>query len=605
MAVSAEWVSRAKADRSFLNYHRLWREIGSTDSQAAGALQVSLAWLGNVTLEPLARYVTVGCLAEGVNPSTYEAPYGQHAQELLDGSSALYQFSPNLAILMLDQTELLAERTPAGLERGVSLIQSFIASFEKHSRGMLLIHNLPVPTRSALHNLEQRDEHGEVRLTRRFNEALAALCQTSSRAFVIDLESRLAEFGKRAAIDVRMNHIGRLPFAIDFLPVLADEYLGYVKAARGLNRKCLVLDADNTLWGGIVGEDGIAGIALGPTAPGNAFVAFQRLLLAYYRRGVILALNSRNNPSDLFEVLDSHPHQVLTREHFAAVRVNWQSKSDNIAEIAKELNIGLDSMVFVDDDPVNRADVQRRHPDVLVVDLPRDPSGYPQSLLALNDWFALWLTEEDRRRGELYAAARRRNEAESSSGSGEDYLRNLGLHVTLAPIDDFGLARASQLCLRTNQFNATTRRYTEADIRRLRALPEWILVSATLRDRFGDSGMIGLCFVELISDIATIDTMLMSCRALGRGVEDALVRQALAIAASRGARRCRAEVRFTLKNAPVRPYYRDRGFTLESSEPDGERWVVDLSDLRIAVPDYLETDAQALAGVGDAHTIGS
>jgi FkbH-like protein len=593
--VSEEWLTRARADRTFLNYHRLWRELegGSGEEPHTGTPRIRVALLGNVTLEPLARYLTVACLAEGITPSIYLSPYGQHTRDILDPASALYAASPDLAILLLDRAELLPELSPAGLERGLSLMQSFIAAFEKNSRGTLLAHNLTVPTRTAASNLELRNASGEVRLTRRFNESLAEACSASPRAFVIDLESRLSEFGKRAALDDRMNHIGRLPFAVGFVPELTHEYLGYVKAARGRTRKCLVVDADNTLWGGVVGEVGREGIALGPTAPGSVYLAFQRLLLDYFRRGVILALNSRNNPDDLFDVLDNHPDQLLRREHFAAIRANWQTKSQNLAEIAAELNIGVDSMVFVDDDPVNRAEVRAVHPDVLVVELQKDPSSYPSALLALNDWCALGLTDEDMRRGELYASARLRKEAMAALGDADDYFHTLQMQVTLSDIDDFAVPRASQLCLRTNQFNATTRRHTAGDIERLRSAPDWILLSASLRDRFGDSGMVGLCFAHTSDDLAEIDTLLMSCRALGRGVEDALLVETLRRARRRGARRCRVTIRFTPKNAPVRDYFPQRGFTLVAADAEQAVWELELSDLRLAPPQYL---AVAVAG---------
>jgi FkbH-like protein len=598
--VSEDWRTRARADRTFVNYHRLWRELEGrpAEVQHNGAPRICVAFLGNVTLEPLTRYLTVACLAEGIAPSVYLSPYGQHARDILDPASALYASSPDLAILLLDRTELLPELSSAGLERGLSLMKSFIAAFEKNSRGTLLVHNLAVPTRTAASNLELRNRSGEVRSTRRFNESLAEVCAESSRCFVIDLESRLAEFGKRAALDDRMNHIGRLPFAIGFVPELADEYLGYVKAARGRSRKCLVVDADNTLWGGVVGEVGRDGLALGPTAPGSAYLAFQRLLLAYFRRGIILALNSRNNPDDLFDVLDNHPYQLLRRQHFAAIRVNWQTKSENLAEIAAELKIGVDSMVFVDDDPLNRAEVRAVHPDVLVVDLQKDPSSYPSALLTLNDWYALALTDEDLRRGELYASERLRKEAIAALGDADDYFHTLQMQVTLSEIDDFAVPRASQLCLRTNQFNATTRRHTVGDIERLRSAPDWILLSASLRDRFGDSGMVGLCFARTSDDLAEIDTMLMSCRALGRGVEDALLVETLRRARGRGARRCRVTIRFTPKNLPVRDYFPRRGFTLIAADPEQAVWELELSDLRLAAPEYLAVAVAGETGAG-------
>ena len=261
-------------------------------------------------------------------------------------------------------------------------------------------------------------------------------------------------------------------------------------------KKCIVLDLDNTLWGGVIGEDGMDGIQLSLEAPGNSFLAFQQALLDRYERGVILAINSRNNPEDALEVIRTHPNMILKEKHFAASRINWADKSENIRELAQELNIGLDSMVFLDDDPTNRAQVRSLVPEVEVPELPTDPREYARFLHSLPYFPGEAVTDEDSMRGNLYVTERLRQKEEERHASREEFLGSLGLRLEVIRDDATAVPRISQMTGKTNQFNIDKKPYTEEEIRTFIESSEYVVFQGKLSDRFGDYGIIALAIAK-------------------------------------------------------------------------------------------------------------
>lgn len=288
-------------------------------------------------------------------------------------------------------------------------------------------------------------------------------------------------------------------------------------------KKCIVLDLDNTLWGGIVGEDGFAGLQLSLSGVGAGFIAFQQALLDLHNRGIILAVNSRNNFADAIKVIRTHPNMILKEPHFAAMRINWQDKATNLVELAQELNIGLDSMVFFDDDPTNRATVRALLPAVEVPELPADPVDYAKFLISLSYWPASALTDEDKMRGNMYVTERLRLEAEKSFANREEFLKNLGLELQIFVDDLEAVARLAQLTEKTNQFNINKQPLTEDEVSSLINHPEYKIFHGRLTDRFGDHGIINLAIIKKQDDVWHLEQLLMSCRVIGRGVEDAFL----------------------------------------------------------------------------------
>jgi FkbH-like protein len=340
-----------------------------------------------------------------------------------------------------------------------------------------------------------------------------------------------------------------------------------------------VLDCDNTLWGGVVGEDGIAGIKLGASAPGSGFVEFQAAILDLYHRGILLAINSKNNEADVLEVLEHHPQSLLRPRHFAAMRVNWNDKATNLREIAAQLNIGLDALVFADDNPVECRLVRERVPEVVTIELPSDPSRYARLLRDLPYFDTLTLSDEDKRRTEMYRAEAQRSQLQASSGSMDEFLASLEMVLTLRAGDPFTTPRIAQLTQKTNQFNLTTRRYTEAEIEAAIADPRRTVVCAELTDTFDRSGIIAVAITHDEGDSGEgetiIDTLLMSCRVIARGVEHALIAHVASEARARGRRVLVGEFLPTAKNGQVAGLYERFGFR-ERPGSQGRWWTLDL-----------------------------
>jgi FkbH-like protein len=311
-------------------------------------------------------------------------------------------------------------------------------------------------------------------------------------------------------------------------------------------KKCIVLDLDNTLWGGVIGEDGFDNIALSLTPPGASFIGFQQALRDLHDRGIILAINSSNNPEDALKVIRTHPNMILKENHFAAQRINWNDKVENMRELATELNISLDSMVFLDDSPFNREAMRTFLPEVETPDLPIAPSKYVKFLHALPYFESGAITDEDKMRGNMYVTERLRKEAEKHAGSREEFLKALGIELSICEDDSSSLARLTQLTEKTNQFNVKKRPLTEEEIQTFMQDANYAVFHGRAIDQFGDQGIIAFALVRKEKDLWYIESLLMSCRIIGRGIEDAFL----------------AAIALRAREAGVR----NLGITFESSE---------------------------------------
>jgi FkbH-like protein len=350
---------------------------------------------------------------------------------------------------------------------------------------------------------------------------------------------------------------------------LAEYYSRLLSAFVGFRKKCIVLDLDNTLWGGTLGEDGVEHLQLSDDGPGKAFQDMQRILLDFHETGTLLAICSKNDELPAMAALREHPGMLLRPDHFASIRINWQNKAANLREIAAELNLDLNSFVFLDDSELEREEIRRLAPTVTIPDLPKDPSEYPSFLAQLSYFDALTTTEDDRRRGQMYIEDRARRTLAQTSNSLEDFLKGLQIQVVLRRGDRKSIVRLAQLSQRTNQFNLTTRRYTESDILALLEKKDWRLYGVLVSDRIGDSGVSGAASVEV--DIATktarLDTFLVSCRVLGRGIESAFLAGICSELKSAGIETLVADYIPTEKNRVAKDFLPKHGF-----QPVEGRW---------------------------------
>jgi FkbH-like protein len=372
--------------------------------------------------------------------------------------------------------------------------------------------------------------------------------------------------------DARLWYLGRMRLNPAGHALLADVVAGAVAVQRGVGRrKVAAVDLDDTLWGGVVGELGPTGIELGEEGVALAFQDFQRELVRLYDSGVLIVLCTKNDPEYALAAFD-HPSMVLRHEHVVAERVNWQDKATNLRELAEELDLGLDSFVFLDDNPRERDWIRQALPMVVVPELPADPTERP-AFIARGPWFrTLAVTDADRKRSAGYHAQRHRRRAQATAASFEDYLASLEQRLTIEPLSEATVPRAAQLCQRTNQFNLTTRRYTQGDVERMLADPAYDLVTLSVSDRFGDSGITGLAITLHADGRAEVDTLLLSCRLLGRRVEDAFLAVVARRARERGARTLLGAYEPTDRNAQVASFFPDRGF----SATGDHRWELNL-----------------------------
>ena len=597
-----EILKTVRESPTYLNLWSAYKKIQRLSPKPSedASLRAGIAIIGSSTLEPLAACFDVKIRLEGFHPHTFVGGFNTYRQEAMDETSELYKTKPSIIVLAVDAWSLLDQKflsnyprmgsksRSAAIKELVNSITAIAEVLEKNSSALVLVNNFIVPTFSPLGVADNKQKLGFKKFFRRANQLLEEKLESSSTVFVVDLDSVASGFGKSRTVNWNTYYRGSVPFSEEFTPIVANQYMRYFRALRGFAKKCIVLDLDNTLWGGIIGEDGIEGIKLGPTSPGIEYVEFQRALLSLYNRGVILAVDSKNNFDDAIKVLREHPHQVLKEEHFAALRINWQNKAANIAELAKEINIGLDSIVFIDDSPVEREQIRRTYPKVMVVDLPKNPRLYRATLENLNVFDVLSLTKEDLARGEMYIGKRKRNELEQSSTSIEDFLRTLEIKVRVKLTDDFDTPRVVQLLGKTNQFNLTTRRYTDVETKSLRDAKEFAVYSMAVQDKFGDEGVVGVAIIRKENGSWTVDSFLMSCRVIGRSVETAFLAKIVADAKTASAKRVMGEYISTKKNTPAADFYERHGFAKQKETGDGISWMLNLAHGTVEVPDWID-----------------
>jgi FkbH-like protein len=526
------------------------RDRGSSllaDGNADGLPELRLSVVGTFNLELFPPYLVEALERVGLFGVVELAPFGQLARALLEPAGEAD------AVVVVPAAEDLLAAEEGELERLVA------AALDRRPEATFFVLALGPEDVPAPHVLDPlAPERGQVAVER-FLAEVRALRGLSPRVVVVDWEWA-ARDGGAAYRDARLWYLARMRLSPQGLAALADAVAEHVAASRGLSRKVVAVDLDDVLWGGVVGEVGLSGIELGEDGIGLAYQDLQRELLGLGRVGVLVAAASKNNPGDVDEVLEKHPGMVLRREHFAALRVNWHDKVTNLRELADELDLGLDSFVFLDDNPVERDWVRAALPEVLVPELPHDPVERP-AFLRRAPWFRrISVTSADAARTESYRAQSRRRDLRGAVASFDDFLAELGQEVTIEPLHEGSLSRAAQLAQRTNQFNLTTRRYTVAELEALVSDPAAEAFTLALADRFGDSGITGLAILRFLDGTAEIDTLLLSCRVLGRRVEDAFLAFLAERARERGARWLVGRYVESPRNEQVRSFYAERGF---------------------------------------------
>ncbi|GAU67167.1 FkbH-like protein [Streptomyces sp. NBRC 110611] len=559
-----------------------------------GAPRVRVALIGSFTADLLGRVLRVALRRCGIEAVVDVYGIGQYGSLATNPDSALYRSDPDFVVLAVHHDELgLPDHSTdpeKDVEAEVRRWRSLWRTIRSNSRARVVHWLFALPDDLVVSALDVRLPGSRYSMAVRVNTLLAEAA--GKDVLAVDCDRLAGVAGKLVWFDDRSWRMAKQPLASDVLPLPARETAGLIAADLGRSKKCLVLDLDNTLWGGVIGEAGIPGIVLGGDA-GEGFVRFQRYVRALKERGIILAVCSKNNPADAKSPFQEHPDMLLRLSDISSFSASWEPKPEQLRRIAEHLGIGLDSLILVDDDPVERAQVRALLPEVEVIDLPESSWEYVRTVRAHPLLQQAWATEEDAARAASYQARARAKQYEEESETLEDFYRGLEMSARFAPVDAGTLPRVAQMVVKTNQFNVLSRRHSAAELAGLVAEPGALHFTARLRDRFTDHGVVGFFLARTHGDTAEVDSWLLSCRVIGRDLEQSMFGVFAREAAATGVRQLVGEYTPTQKNHMVADLYERLGFRLVREAPDGvTRWQYDLAQQGLpALSPFIEEES--------------
>jgi len=553
-----------------MKYSEIQNILNKADLKVLPKLNIVI--LRNIMIESMIPYIKYLALQIGFEAKIQLGEYDNIVQESLGFKKDLLAENTDsvLVFMKLDNLSWKLARNFASLNvkqiqeeihRIRETIPHILNGIRKQTQGMILWHSFEIPLYPSLGISDNQHSHGQTGVIQELNNFLRESLAQYPNAYLVDLNLSLSRIGAKSFYDQRYWHIGRAPYSLDALSEIATENFKFLRPLKGKNKKCLILDCDNVLWGGIIGEDGLKGIKLGKTHPGSAYYEFQEEIVNLYNRGILIALCSKNNDPDVWDVFRNHPDMVLKDKNIVTSQINWEDKATNIRKIAAHLNIGLDSLVFADDSEFEINLVAQELPEVTVIHLPKEKSIEYKDILASCGFFdTLTISSEDRQRGEMYKAEGLRKELQIKTSDLSSYLKSLEMEVEIKFADDFTIPRIAQLTQKTNQFNLTTKRYSDADIKNLTVDKDTQVLNLRLIDKFGDSGIVGVCILKYKDEKAYLDSFLLSCRVLGRGVEDIFMIHALKLAQQRRCKTFIGEYLPTTKNMQAKDFLFNQGF---------------------------------------------
>ena len=548
-----------------------------------------LALLSNATNDLIVPALIASAARHGLLLEVIQAGYDQVAQEVLTPDSKINTSRPDAVLFALDYRALALKQSPgdreaasATVDGALGFLQMLRDAVKAHARCVCIFQTFAAPAERLFGSLD-RSLPGTMRsLIDSLNDQLAAYVLQAGEV-LLDVAGIAETVGLANWHDYKLWNLGKFAFADDLIPLYAEHVARCLAAMAGKSKKALILDLDNTLWGGVIGDDGVEGIkVVQGDAEGEAHLAVQRLALDLWRRGVVLAVSSKNTDSVAREPFLKHPDMLLKLDHIAVFQANWNDKATNIQAIADELSLGLDAIVFVDDNPMERGLVRKLLPQVSVPELPADAAEYAETLAAAGYFEAVTFTAEDLKRGSYYRDNARRTQLRTHAGGVDAYLASLDMTITFQPFDATGRARVVQLINKSNQYNLTTRRYTEPQILEIENDPAAFTMQVRLTDVFGDNGMISVVICRRSHpDTWDVDTWLMSCRVLGRKVEHAVLSEILKHARAAGMSRLCGTYKPSERNALVADHYARLGFTKASEDASGRTlWVLSVEEAR-------------------------
>lgn len=582
--VALGWDEEA-ARLALAQQHRVPGILRRTDKALATHVErfprVRLRLCGSSTTQTLADELAPAFAAKGWCADVMQADFGTMLADLMRPAEGA-----DVHVVLLDLEGFAAQdwrRTRsealALLTERASNLASALQEFSTRSQAPLLINTIPVPAAPTTGFLDRGHAMGLRRVVDRINRHILDAAEKSNQIIVVDSDQALADLPIRAQSDAKLWYYGRIAYSADAVRMLAHAYADAWSLLKRGPAKVLAVDLDNTLWGGIYGDDGVERLACGEDFPGNAFRALQAECLRLRQQGLLLVALSKNNP-EAITAFQSHVGMVLRPEDFAAQAINWEPKPDNIRKVAAELNLGLESFVFLDDSPHEREAMRRLCPEVVVPEMPADPAERPLWLRRLTSTWPIRLTAEDEARTALYEARRGAQNAKVNAANFEDYLKDLEQHLTLSLVNKKTLPRVVQMHQRTNQFNLTTLRCTEADISALiDGEVQGLALVGRVRDKFGDHGLVVTATVEITGIEAVIRTLLMSCRVIGREIERAFLGALIEELGRRGVTRVSGDYIPTRKNAMVSDFYASCGWQPAGGCETRSSWAFSIGDM--------------------------
>lgn len=539
--------------------------------RSANEKDCKIAYGGNYTIEPLNRYVAAYAARFGILSDDYVMPFNQCMQEVMVPGSGFHEADADFIVFsfaleaMASGFFLPASDGERVINEVVKDISELLEKTLDAARGTILISDFPSPYNSSDLIQGRLDQ---------LNSYIYNIAYQSRRVQCIKLSGLVRDTGWDQAYDARMYAVAKMMWTHQMNTLMALEIVKHLYAAMGLTKKCLVLDLDNTLWVGVVGEDGPGGILVGSSSnAGRYYADFQRSVSSLKDSGIVLAVCSKNNRSDVEEAFRIRSDMPLTLNDFVSVRINWKPKSENIREIADELNIGLNSLVFMDDNPVEVGEVKELVPEVAVILVPSDVSRLPGVIKNVPYFFKTAVTEEDRNKTILYQQNKQREQLKSSFSSLQDYLKSLNTEVVIRPAGENDIERVRQLFVKTNQFNLTTIRYDQDAILSFLKDNSYSLILIEVRDKYGDLGITGLSLVEYRDSSARIDSFILSCRVLGRNIESVFLNAVKEMCSKQeNVASITAGYFLTAKNKQTENFYENEGFTCVHVAEDGKKF---------------------------------
>ena len=545
-------------------------------------VSVNIGLVSNATTKLIASSLTGSALRHGISLTIEQTEFNQVAQAAFSTETIFAGETLSKILVAIDYRGLPLTPTPGNriaAEKNVQeclyYVRSVVQSLRTNTGAQIILQNIAPPVEMLFGSFEGRLPGTLSWLIARLNNEIDYLI--SDDTLILDVASLASNVGLTNWHDPTLWNIGKLPFSQRYTPIYSEYVCRILGAKLGKSRRCLILDLDNTLWGGVIGDDGLNGILIGngdPTAEAHLHV--QRTVLELHDRGIVLAVSSKNEDAVARTPFLEHSDMLLREHHIAVFQANWSDKASNIRAIAETLSLGLDSMVFLDDNPAERMQVRKELPDVAVPELPEDPALFARTLVAAGYFEAIAFSDEDQKRSTFYQDNIKRVQILNQSSDMVSYLKSLEMEMTCTPFDATNRTRIVQLISKSNQFNLTTKRYSEVDVKNFEEDPNYFTRQIRLKDSLGDNGMISVILCKKNAAIWEIDTWLMSCRVLGRRVEEAVLVDIVSNAKKSGAIKLIGTYFPTARNILVKSHYSKLGFSKSFYDHSSETWVLDL-----------------------------